>query len=168
MAANCSTGGSAYASRHNPAEYYTDVSAQCRTNDVPLGTTTSGALHNDVVGGTLPKFSTVTPNLDNDMHDGSIQQADSWLAGWIPRITAGPDYRAGHLAIVIVWDEGSGSGNLPSTVAMIAMSPFVAPGTRPSAHLTHYSLLKAAEGVAGVPGLGGAVSATSLRTAFGF
>lgn len=168
MSSNCSTSGDAYASKHNPAEYYTDVSAQCATNDVPMGSTTSGALHNDVVKSTLPTFSTVTPNLNNDMHDGSIQQADSWLGGWIPQITAGPDYQAGHLTIIIVWDEGSGDGNVPSTVAMIAMSPFIVPGTKSSTYFTHSSFLKAAEDVARVPELAGAASANSLRTAFGF
>ena len=169
MSSNCQTGSSdPYAAKHNPALYYTDVSPQCPTNDVPMGTTSSGALHNDVVGSTLSTFSTVTPNLNNDMHDGSTQQADSWLAGWIPQITAGPDYQAGHLTIVIVWDEGSGDGNVPSTVAMIAMSPFIVPGTKSSTYFTHSSFLKAAEDVSRVPELAGAASANSLRTAFGF
>ena len=132
---------------------------------MPLGTTSSGALHNDVVGGSLPTFSTVTPNLNNDMHDGSIQQADTWLAGWIPQIIAGPDYRSGHLTIIIVWDEGSGDGNAPSTVAMIVMSPYVVPGTKSSTYFTHYSLMKAAEDVAGVPL---SWAGPSPRTAFGW
>jgi hypothetical protein len=169
MTANCQGGSSGpYAPKHNPALYYTDVAAQCPTNDVPLGTTSSGTLHSAVVGGSLPTFATVTPNLDDDMHDGSIQQADTWLAGWIPQIVAGPDYQSGHLTIVIVWDEGSGDGNVPSTVAMIVMSPSVVPGTRSSSSFTHYSLLGAAEDVAGVPRVGGAASANSLRSAFGF
>ena len=169
MATNCQTGSSdPYASKHNPAEYYTDVGTQCPTNDVPMGTTTSGALHKDVVEGILPAFSTLTPNLNNDMHDGSIQQADAWLAAWMAQIVAGPDYQSGHLAVVIVWDEGQGSGNAPSTVAMIAMSPYIVPGTRSSTYFTHYSLLKAAEDVAGVPELAGAATANSLRTALGF
>ncbi len=168
MSANCSTVGSSYASKHNPAEYYTDVASECAANDVPLGTATSGALHSDVAGGTLPTFSTVTPNLDNDMHDGSIQQADSWLAGWISQISAGPDYTSGRLVVLIVWDEGSDSGSASSTVAMVAMSPSIAPGSRSSSPFTHYSLLKAAEDIAGVPELAGAVTAGNLRSAFGF
>jgi hypothetical protein len=169
MSSNCQTGSSdPYAAKHNPDLYYTDVSTQCLTNDVPMGTTSSGALHDAVVGGTLPTFSTVTPNLNNDMHDGSAQQADAWLAGWIPQITSGPDYQAGRLTINIVWDEGSGNGNVPSTVAMIAMSPYIVPGTKSSTYFTHYSLLKAAEDVASVPELAGATSANNLRTAFGF
>jgi phosphatidylinositol-3-phosphatase len=168
MSGNCSASGDAYLPRHNPALYYTDVSTQCRTNDVPLGTTSSGALHSDVVAGTLPTFATVTPNVDNDIHDGTIQQADTWLAGWIPQIVAGPDYQSGRLAIAIVWDEGSGDGTVPSTVPMIAMSPFITPGTRSSAYFTHYSLLKAAEDIAGVPQLNDASTASNLRTTFGF
>ena len=170
MTSNCQTGSSdPYASKHNPAEYYTDVSAQCLSNDVPMGTTSSGALHNAVVAGTLPTFSTVTPNLNNDMHDaGTIPQADTWLAGWMTQITAGPDYQAGHLVVLVVWDEGSGDGNVASTVAMIAMSPYIAPGTKSSTYFTHYSLLKAAEDVARVPELAGAASANNLRMAFGF
>ncbi len=170
MTTNCQKGSSgAYAPRHNPATYYTDLSAQCPTNDVPMGTTSTGALHDDVIAGTLPTFSTVTPNLNNDMHDGTLHQADSWLAGWVSQITAGPDYRSGRLTIIIVWDEGSGSDvNAASTVAMIAMSPFIVPSTTSSTYFTHDSLLKAAEGVAGVPELAGAASANDLRSAFGF
>ena len=61
MSSNCQTGSSdPYAAKHNPALYYTDVSSQCPTNDVPMGTTAAGSLHNDVVAGTLPTFSTMT------------------------------------------------------------------------------------------------------------
>jgi phosphatidylinositol-3-phosphatase len=169
MSSNCQTGSSdPYASKHNPAEYYTDVSAQCPANNVPMGTPASGALHSAVVRGTLPSFSTVTPNLNNDMHNGSTQQADTWLAGWVSQIVAGPDYQAGHLVVLVVWDEGSGDGNAASAVAMIAMSPYITPGTKSSTYFTHYSLLKAAEDVAKVPDLAGAAAANSLRTAFGF
>jgi hypothetical protein len=51
---------------------------------------------------------------------------------------------------------------------MIVMSPYVDPGTKSSTYFTHYSLLRAAEGVAGVPLVGGAVTANNLRSAFGF
>ncbi len=168
MSGDCATTGTEYAARHNPAEYYTDVAAQCATNDVPMGTPTSGTLASDLAAGTLPTFGTVTPNLDDDMHDGTVARADAWLAGWLPVITAGPDYQTGDLAVVIVWDEGSGSGNLPSTVPMIAISPYVTPGTSSTSAFTHASLLKAAEDIAGVGELPGAASAGDLRAAFGF
>ena len=46
MNGNCQFGSAGpYATKHNPAPYYTDVAAACATNDVPMGTTSSGALH---------------------------------------------------------------------------------------------------------------------------
>jgi hypothetical protein len=169
MTSNCQrTSSGTYTARHNPAAYYTDVSAQCQTNDVPMGTTSSGSLHTDVVNGTLPTVSAVTPNLVDDMHDGTIQRGDSWLAGWISQIVAGPDYRSGHLVVLIMWDEGSGNDNVSSMVPMIALSPYIVPGTTSSTLFTHFSLLAAAEGVAGVPTLADAAGANSLRQAFGF
>jgi hypothetical protein len=110
----------------------------------------------------------VVPNAQDDMHDGTVAKGDTWLSGWMPIITSGPDYLAGRLTILIVWDEGSGSGVVPSTVLMMAVSPYVPHGARSATAFTHYSLLKAAEDVAGVPELGSAASANSLRTAFGF
>ena len=35
----------------------------------------------------LPTVSFVIPNLDNDMHDGTIAQADTWLYNNLSRIT---------------------------------------------------------------------------------
>ena len=57
---------------------------------------------------------------------------------------------------------------MASTVLMLAISPYVVPGTSSATAFTHYSLLKAAEDVAGVSELGNAATANSLRTAFGF
>ena len=114
----------------------------------------------------LPTFSTVTPNLNNDMHDGSIAQGDSWLGSWIPQITAGSDYRSGHLTIIITWDEDEGTAT--NQVTTIVMSPYTRAGTKSATHFTHFSTLKSAEQVAGVPQLDNAASANSLRPAFGF
>ena len=170
MPTACAQGSSGtYLPRHNPAVYYTDLGASCAANDLNIGTPTGGALHSDIVNGTLPVFGSVTPDVNNDQHNGSEAQADAYLASWIPQIVAGPDYQSGRLAIVVVYDEGAGSGtNTQSTVAAIVMSPFISPGTTSATPFTHYSLLAAAEGIAGVPRLGNAASANDLRTAFGF
>ena len=135
---------------------------------MPLGTTSSGSFLNDVRAGTLPTVSTVTPNLINDMHDGTVAQGDAWPSQWIPVITAGADCRSGDLTVIIAWDEGSGSGNTASTVAAVIMSPYVAAGTRSGVLLNHYSLLEAEEDVAGVPELPLAATAPDMRSPFGF
>jgi hypothetical protein len=170
MPTACAQGSSGpYLPRHNPAVYYTDLGASCAADDVNIGTPTAGALHDDIAHGILPTFATLTPDVNNDQHNGTEAQADAYLGSWIPQIVSGPDYQSGRLAIVIVYDEGAGSGtNSPSTVPAIVMSPYVVPGTVSATPLTHYSLLAAAEDIAGVPRLGNAVSAGNLRAAFGF
>jgi hypothetical protein len=170
MPAACDPSNSGpYLSRHNPAVYYTDLGLACFGNDVDVGTPAGGALQADIVNGTLPTFATLTPDVNNDQHNGTLQQADSYLGSWINEIVAGPDYQSGRLAIAIVYDEGAGSGtNSPSIVPAIFMSQFTPPGGTSNLGFTHYSLLAAAEDIAGVPRLGNAATAESLRAAFGF
>ncbi len=167
MPSNCDKSNSGrYAVRHNPPPYYTDLGS-CSSWDLPMGTTTSGDLLHDVNAGALTAYSSVTPNLCNDMHDCSVATGDSWLAGWIPKITAGPDYQNGNLAVFIVWDENaSGSGNNPSHVACFVLSAFTPAATQSGTAFTHYSLLRTTEEITGVGLLGSAASANSMRAAF--
>ncbi len=63
MITNCGGASGFYRPGHNPAFYYTDIAATCRTNDVPLT-----ALDADFATDSLPTFSWITPNNCNDMH----------------------------------------------------------------------------------------------------
>lgn len=54
-----------YAVRHNPAPYYTTLQG-CGTNDVPYT-----QLSTDLADNALPAFSVITPNVIDDMHDGT-------------------------------------------------------------------------------------------------
>jgi len=169
MSSNCATGGGTnYLVRHAPWPYYVDgifpQHQQCLANDVPMGTASSGNFHNDVVNGTLPAFSFVTPNSCNDMHDCSISTGDTYLSNLIPTIVNGSDYQAGRLLVVVVFDENGGaSGN---QVYCALLSKRITPGTQSSTNFTHYSLLRTTEEILGVPLLGNAQTATSMRTAF--
>ena len=81
MTSTCQRSNSGqYVSRHNPAVYYTDLGAACAADDVPLGSVTGGSLLSDIQAGTLPTVSTVTPNLIDDMHNGTVAQGDAWLS----------------------------------------------------------------------------------------
>lgn len=164
---NCPLSSSGlYAVKHDPAPYYTGIRADCANWDVPMGTTTSGNFLNAVNGGTLPTFAFVTPNLCNDTHDCSIQTGDNWLKSWIPKIIAGPNYRAGGTAIFLTYDEDNGSAG--NQVVTIVISPSTVPGTRSGTLFNHYSLLRTAEVMLGVGTyLGSATSATAMLSAFG-
>ena len=60
--------------------------------------------------------------------------------------------------------DGGASGN---QVYCAVISPFTTPGTQSAVNFNHYSLLRTTEEILGVPLLGGAASATSMRAAFG-
>jgi hypothetical protein len=156
-----------YAVRHNPAVYYTGLGAQCPRWDVPLGSVQSGALVTAVRTGRLPAYSVLTPGVDHDMHDGSVRQADSWLRPWLSFIMAGADYRRDRLAVVIVWDEGSGSGNVSSHVPLLVLSASTPAASRDTAPLDDLSLLRTSEDLTttGAP-LPGTAAASSFAGAF--
>lgn len=149
-----------YAVKHNPAAYFISIRSACMADDVPLG----GNLDRDIASGTLPSFAFVTPNLCDDTHDCSVRTGDNWLANWIPKIVAGPNYRAGNTLVVLTWDEGVRSGN---QIPTIVVAPTVPVGTVSGQRFDHYSLLRTTEDLLGLPRLANAAGAPSLAAAFG-
>jgi phospholipase C len=167
MPSNCYlTDSGDYAVRHNPEAYYTRIRTACGVDNVPMGTTSSGAFLNALNAGTLPKFVFITPNLQNDMHNGTVAMGDAWLQSWVPKITASSSYQAGNTLLVITFDEGR--RNIGQIVATIVVSPYTTPGTRSATAFNHYSLLRTTEELLGISTyLGNAATATSMRSAFG-
>lgn len=155
-----------FAVRHVPALYYTNLRPLCATNVLPLTSPVD----------LTARFTFITPDLCGGMHRcadggetgaGQLRNGDAWLQRWVPGLLDSPQYRAGRTAIVITWDEGTGSDQRIPTVVV---APAVRPGTEDRTPLTHYSLLKGTEEMLGLPvTLGGAAdpATTSLRTAFG-
>ncbi|WP_346385512.1 alkaline phosphatase family protein [Nocardioides sp.] len=161
MPSPCATqnGGDRYAVRHNPWAYFVDERASCQRYDVPLT-----SLAPDAAAGRLPDVGMVIPNTCNDAHDCAPAVADAWLRNQLEPLFAGPDWRAGRLAIVITADEDDHSqGNLvlttvlhPSLHGVVVDSP-----------LTHLSLSRLYDEVLGLPPLREAAGAPSMADAFG-
>jgi len=172
MPADCDTRNSGeYAVHHNPPPYFTTLGG-CAANDVPYT-----ELAGDLAHGTLPAFSFITPNLVDDMHSGTIAAGDAWLAKNLPAILGSSEYTGGATAVFITWDEGHGgspgercatSTTDPSChIATIVISPSNRPGTRSATLYNHYSLLRTAEQLLGLPLLGQAAASASMARAFG-
>jgi hypothetical protein len=172
MPTNCrdtnSTDG-LYLVRHAPPPYYTSESGRCAAWDVPLGTTTSGALHTALTTG-LPSYSFVTPNACNDMHGAAsckttvIKRGDDWLARWMPQIIASDDFQQARLMVLITWDEGSSTSNhIPTLLVARTVR-----GLSSGAAYTHCSTLRLAEDTLGLARLGCAATASSFRAGFRF
>ena len=159
-----------YAVRHNPPPYFTALSG-CTANDVPYT-----QLATDLANNTLPAFSFITPNLIDDMHNGTVAQGDTWLKNNLPAILNSPEYTSGSTAVFITWDEGSGGSTSESCatstsdqschVATIVISPSTPAGSTSGTLFSHYSLLGTSEQLLGLPLLGLAASNTTLTSAF--
>jgi acid phosphatase len=155
------TNSGRYAVRHNPWTYFSAPRdrAACQKYDVR-----ARRLVHDSAAGTLPNVGFVIPDIVDDAHDGTLAQADRWISRRIGTLTAGPDWRAGRLAIVVTADEDDRhSHNLVLTVVATKHQPRRVVSTP----LNHYSLTGFLEDVLGVRHLRHARSAPSLAKAFG-
>ena len=172
MPSNCATKDAGeYAVRHNPPPYFTKLTG-CATNDVPYT-----QLATDLANNTLPAFSFVTPNLIDDMHDGTVAQGDTWLSQNVPAILNSAEYQAGNVALFITWDEGEGGSvsdcatnttDVGCHVATLVVSPSTTPGTQSATLFNHYSMLGSTEALLGLPNLaaGDPAGTTSMLAAF--
>ena len=161
MSGNCSSSGVNYVPRHNPALYMWGGAdrAACQRDDIPMGSATAGNFIDALRRNTLPTFSLVAPNLCNDTHDCGVLTGDLFLKTLLPQVFSSQAYRSGKTAVFVVWDEDSYIPN-------IVIAPSVIPGTTASTPVNHYGLLRATEEMLGLPRLGNAAGATSLRTVF--
>lgn len=97
----------------------------------------------------LPKLAFVIPDLDHDMHDGTVAEGDRWLR---TNLGAYARWARSHDSLlVITWDEDDRSED--NRIPTIITGAGVAPG-RYSEHLTHYRLLRTLTACLGVPAIG--------------
>ena len=147
-----------YAVQHNPAPYYLgrDDRAACERDNVPLGTTDSGPLRQDLDAGTPPTFAFITPNLCDDTHDCPVRTGDDWMRRWLPLVLTSPTYRQGRTVVFLVWDE-------PTPMPFVVLSPSTPPNVVGSTPASHYALLRTTEELLGLALLSQAATAPSLR-----
>jgi hypothetical protein len=151
-----------YDVNHNPWAYFPSEAASCRADDVPAGPPAGGALAADVGGGTLPTVGLITPNLLHDGHDGTPARADAWLRVWIPVLMSGPDWRSGRLAVVVVFDEGETTEQVP----FVFMAPGLS-GVKITEAADHYALTRLIDKIIGAPPLRRASSAANVAAVLG-
>jgi acid phosphatase len=143
-----------YVRRHNPFSYLSDVqnSIAQAANIVPFT-----QFATDLANHALPQYSFIAPNLDDDAHNGSLAQADTWLQNKvIVPLTASPGFQS--TLLIITFDEGNqadldhGGGH----VATVIVSPKAKKGFQSTNTYQHQSTLRlilAGSGVNRFPGL---------------
>jgi acid phosphatase len=105
----------------------------------------------------LPTISWVVPDLLDDMHDGTIQQADSWLQTHLQAYVTWA--KTNNSLLIVTWDEDQGTtGN---RIATIFVGPMVKPG-KYAEYITHYNVLRTLEAIYGLPYAGKSASVTTI------
>lgn len=136
-----------YARKHAPWTDFTDLSSSVNQPFTAFPTTYSN----------LPTISFVIPNLLDDMHDGTIQQADSWLQN---HLSGYVNWAKTHNSLLIItWDEDDDSSG--NKIPTIFVGPMVKPGEY-SEYISHYYVLRTLEAMYGLSYLGSAGSAKTI------
>ena len=110
-------------------------------------------------------YSFIVPNQCHSAHDCKITQADTWLAGFAPKILDSDAFKAGGL-LVVTFDEGGGSDPGGGHIATIVISPDVPAGFRADTPYDHYSLLRTVEDAWGLGCLADACAAQPMTEFF--
>jgi len=136
-----------YVVRHNPFVFFDSVrnNPQYCTNHVRPYT----ELAADLANNSVPRFSFITPNVTNDMHDSvsasSRTQGDLWLQAEVPKILASAAY-TNNGVLFITWDEGGSNSDGP--IGMIALSPRAkGGGYANNIHYTHSSTVRTLQNI---------------------
>ncbi|MDT4913266.1 MAG: phosphatidylinositol-3-phosphatase [Pseudonocardiales bacterium] len=136
-----------YARKHAPWVNFADLPA---TINRPLS-----ALPTD--WSQLPTVAFVIPNLDDDMHNGTVSQADSWLRTHLGGYAT---WAQTHNSLLIVtWDEddSTAANHIPGVLAGAHVKPGPYAG-----RVDHYTMLRTIEAAYGLPPLGSAAQRTPI------
>jgi hypothetical protein len=142
----CTSG--AYAKKHNPIATFTQ---------------TAGAAHNLPFSSfpsdysTLPDVALVVPNLNDDMHDGSVATGDTWLKNHLGGYATWA--RTHNSLLIVTFDEDDGSAG--NHILNVFYGANVVRGNYGES-INHYNNLTTVEHALGLPSLNAATAITDV------
>lgn len=145
----CTSG--AYARKHSPWINYTNVPS---ADSVPFSSFPTD--YNN-----LPTLSFVIPNLNDDMHDGTIKQADTWLNNNISAYATWA--KANNSLLIVTWDEDDSTEN--NQIPTMFVGANVVPGHY-SENVNHYNVLSTLEQFYGLNKVGASATAAPITDIF--
>jgi len=133
--ARCFSDDQLYARKHNPWVNFSDVPA---TDNQPFTNFPADFTN-------LPTVSFVVPNLENDMHDGSVSTGDSWLKDHLDSYI---QWAQTHNSLfILTWDEDDNTTT--NHIATIFAGDHVKAGQYGEA-INHYNILSTIEDIYGL------------------
>ncbi len=136
-----------YARKHNPWVNFSNVPAAANQPLTSLPTDWAA----------LPTVSIVVPNLQNDMHDGTIGQADSWLRDRFDPYVQWAKQHNSLFLLTFDEDDNQAGNRIPTIFAGAG----VRTGQYPE-HIDHYSVLRTLQDMYGLPPLANSATASPI------
>jgi acid phosphatase len=143
-----------YARKHSPWVNYSNVPT---TDSLPFTSFPSSTNY-----ASLPTVSFVIPNLQDDMHDGTISQADSWLKSKLSAYATWA--KSNNSLLIVTWDEDDYTEN--NQIPTIFYGADVTTGTYDE-NINHYNVLATLEQMYGLSEVGNSSGATPITDIFG-
>ena len=159
-----------YLIRHNPFAMLSDIASNPTIANQTIWPFTQFAT--DLANGTLPEFSYIVPDVNDDAHNGTPQQADSWLqTNVVIPLSNSPAFAPGGDGLLIVdFDEAATSDTTHGGghVACVFWGPVAKTGyTQTSTTLyQHQSTLHTVMDELGLPNLPGAAASAPSMSEF--
>jgi hypothetical protein len=139
----CSAG--TYAQKHAPWTHFANIPQQLHR---PLDDLTSFD-H-------LPTVTFIVPDVDDDMHDGTVQEGDEWASAHLTPLLK---WAATHDTLVVfTWDEGYDAVN---SIPTMFVGPMIRAG-RYTQRINHYNVLRTLEDLYGLTPTGKAATAAPI------
>lgn len=106
----------------------------------------------------LPTVAFIVPNIDDDMHSGTVQAADTWAREHLAPLLAWA--RTHDTLVIFTWDEGFDATN---SIPTFFVGPMVRPG-RYTQRIDHYDVLRTIEAMYGLKPTGRATQASIITS----
>ena len=136
-----------YAQKHAPWTHFTNIPQRLHR---PLSALTSFDA--------LPTIAFIVPNVDDDMHDGTIKQGDDWAQRHLAPLLK---WAATHDTLVVfTWDEGYDKLN---SIPTMFVGPMIRAG-RYSERIDHYRILRTLEDLYGLAPTGKAATVAPITS----
>jgi acid phosphatase len=160
-----------YVIRHNPFAMLSDVGGNKTVANEVIWPFAQFAA--DVANGALPEYSFIVPNIDDDAHTGTPQQADNWLQADVVKVLQSDTaFQTGGDGVLIVdFDEGASADitHVGGHVSPVLWGPLVKVGyqqTTATVYL-HESMLRTTMELLGLANpMGAAATAPDMAEFF--
>lgn len=144
---DCGSMDKLYRRKHNPVPNFASVAAEANQ---PFS-----AFPADYAK--LPTVAYVVPNMIDDMHDGTVQQADTWLREHLDGYVQWA--LKNNSLFILTWDEDDGTQN--NQIVTLIIGQGIKAG-RYDQKITHYSVLRTLTDMYGMQAVGHAAEAEPI------